>query len=184
MKRKDFHKTVRVTGWTMVAVSALLPFLIIATVATFVNGLWQFGIFVAILLFADFMAIPLGWPLLFGPLFSARQVYTMINEEGLVNITQIAKATGVNYTTDTILFRLFNRTEESRLKVARSEVITKIRYLISHGYLYGWTFDDNYEYLVRPEKEEIKVHGKCPNCGAKLTPDMKRCEYCGFIVKR
>jgi CYTH domain-containing protein len=185
MKQKDFYKAIRLTFWIMVGLSLLMPFVVVGTILSFTGGIWQLGILFAVITFADFIAIPIGWSVFYPAVAGKKQVYRMIKEENVVNVTQIARTVGIDYTTENNLFyKIRKHSEEEKLNTARKEVIDKIRYLISHGYLYKWTFDNNYEYLIRPETEEIKVQfGKCPNCGAKLTPDTKKCEYCGFIVK-
>lgn len=183
MQQKNIYKTVRVALWVMIATSALLPVLIAAIVATFTNGLWQLGVICAILLLLNFIAITIGWPVWYSNLVDVKKIYGIIAEGKTYMVTQIANVmNGTNYTPlKSLSPEQARQMDLQYAKFNQVSVRQKILYLISNGYLHGWKID-NEGNLTRP-KEKTPLHGKCPNCGAKLAPDMKRCEYCGFVEK-
>ncbi len=124
------------------------------------------GIIGIIFTVCGFYGCPVAWTT-FGSLASYRGVCSMIEEDGIYSVREIAATLGTN---------------EKKVK-------QQVAYLVSKRFLRGYTFDGVDKITpvgaaaTTGKTAEAALTGKCPNCGATLTEEDGKlhCRWCGGV---
>ncbi|MDR3292579.1 MAG: zinc ribbon domain-containing protein [Clostridiales bacterium] len=169
MKNQNIEAVIKKTLILLVALSILFVLGIPGIVIGFsVKNLTALGIFSIVVVAAGFYGLPLGW-VSFGVLHSLKAIVYNVQENGILEISALARAIGKK----------------------DKETLPLVRKVLNKRYLTGYTFSPDNTSLVKIEKPEEPIpepvvtetttKGRCIACGAPLPPDSNGiCPYCGM----
>lgn len=164
MENNALKQAMKKRFWLALVLSVLLVAGIPMIPIGFAFGIYPVGILGIVFAVVGFYGCPVAWTT-YGSLASYRGAYSLIEEDGVRSVNDLASTLGV---------------PQRKAK----EMVT---YLINKRFLRGYTFDgaDKITPISVPaaEKRNALDLGKCPNCGATLTLDggSLKCPYCGSV---